>query len=62
MDTSSLKSEFEGQMKDIEVKISKAKDELAKMEEYKLKLIGGLETLALLENKEEEQTETDNND
>ena len=61
MDTSSLKSEFEGQLKDIEVKISKAKDELAKMEEYKLKLIGGLETLALLENKEE-QPEAETNE
>lgn len=60
MDTSSLKSEFEGQLKDIEVKIAKAKEELIKMEEYKLKLIGGLETLALLEPKEENPESEDN--
>ena len=60
MDTSTLKSEFEGQLKDIEVKLAKAKEELAKMEEYKLKLIGGLETLALLEPKEENPESEDN--
>jgi hypothetical protein len=60
MDTSTLKSEFEGQLKDIEVKLAKAKEELTKMEEYKLKLIGGLETLALLEPKEENPESEDN--
>jgi hypothetical protein len=57
MDTSSLKAEFESQMKDVEFKITKAKEELKKLEEYKIKLVGGLETLSLLENKSEEQQE-----
>jgi hypothetical protein len=57
MDTSSLRTEFESQLKDAEFKITKAKEELKKLEEYKIKLIGGLETLSLLENKPEEQQE-----
>jgi hypothetical protein len=44
-------------MKDVEFKIAKAKEELKKLEEYKIKLIGGLETLSLLEDKPEEQQE-----
>lgn len=51
MDTSSLRAEFEGQLKELDLKISGAEDNLAKLREYKLKLTGGLETLDLLESK-----------
>lgn len=61
MDATTLKSEFEAQMKDVELKLVKTKEELKKLEEYKIKLIGGLETLSLLENKPEEEKETDEN-
>jgi hypothetical protein len=63
MDATTLKSEFETQMKDVELKLVKTKEELKKLEEYKIKLIGGLETLSLLENKleEEEEKEIDEN-
>lgn len=61
MDATTLKSEFETQMKDVELKLVKTKEELKKLEEYKIKLIGGLETLSLLENKPEEEKEIDEN-
>jgi hypothetical protein len=61
MDATTLKSEFETQMKDVELKLVKTKEELKKLEEYKIKLIGGLETLSLLENKLEEEKEIDEN-
>ena len=48
-ETTKLKSEFESQLKDANEKIAKAKTELARLEEYRTKLVGGLETLALLE-------------
>lgn len=54
MQVTELKSKFESQLSDVESKIIKAKEELSKMEEYKTKLIGGLETLELL-NKEPEE-------
>lgn len=61
MDATTLKSEFETQLKDVELKLVKTKEELKKLEEYKIKLIGGLETLSLLENKPEEEKEIDEN-
>ena len=48
MDPSSLRVEFEKQLKDAEVKIAKAEEQVEKLKEYKTKLIGGLETLELL--------------
>ncbi len=54
MEVTELKSKFQAQLSDVESKIIKAKEELSKMEEYKTKLIGGLETLELL-NKEPEE-------
>ena len=51
MDTSSLKLEFEGQLKDLDTKIASAEDNLTKLKEYRLKLVGGLETIELLEKK-----------
>lgn len=52
-DTTKLKSEFESQLKDANEKIAKAKTELSRLEEYRTKLVGGLETLALLDQQEE---------
>lgn len=49
MDTSSLRQEFEKQLKDYEFQIKKGEQELSKLREYKTKLEGGLETLDLLE-------------
>ena len=48
MDPSSLKIEFEKQIKDDDLKISTAEKQLAQLNEYKTKLLGGLETLELL--------------
>lgn len=48
MDPSSLKIEFEKQIKDADLKIATAEKQLAQLNEYKTKLLGGLETLELL--------------
>ena len=48
MDPSSLKVEFEKQIKDADVKITAAEKQLAQLNEYKTKLLGGLETIELL--------------
>ena len=48
MDSTTLKAEFEGQLKDAEAKIAQAEEQLTKLKEYKIKLVGGLETLDLL--------------
>jgi len=48
-DTAKLKGEFEAQLKDADGKITKLKEELVKLNEYRTKLVGGLETLVLLE-------------
>ena len=48
MDPSSLKVEFEKQIKDADVKITAAEKQLAPLNEYKTKLLGGLETIELL--------------
>lgn len=55
MDPSSLRVEFEKQLKDAEVKIAKAEEQVEKLKEYKTKLIGGLETLELIDPKSETQ-------
>jgi|TARA_B100001741_G_scaffold190891_1_gene157290 hypothetical protein len=52
MDPATLKSEFEGQLKDAEAKIAAAEEQLTKLKEYKTKLVGGLETLDLLSKEE----------
>ena len=49
MAATDLKTNFQNQMKEIEEKILQIQAELKKAEEYKLKLVGGLETLELLE-------------
>ena len=54
MDPASLKIEFDKQVKDADVKIAEAEKQLAQLKEYKTKLLGGLETLELLNPKTEE--------
>ena len=54
MDTASLKIEFDKQVKDADAKIVEAEKQLAQLKEYKTKLLGGLETLELLNPKTEE--------
>ena len=53
MDPASLKVEFDKQLKDAEVKITEAEKNLKSLNEYKIKLLGGLETLELLSPKSE---------
>ena len=55
MEAAELKLEFEKQVKDADVKIADAEKQLAQLKEYKVKLLGGLETIELLNPKTEEQ-------
>ena len=48
MDAADLKVEFDKQVKDADVKIAEAEKNLTQLKEYKTKLLGGLETLELL--------------
>ena len=52
-----LKKNFDEQLANAEKQILELKENLAKAEEYRLKLIGGIETLALLNPPEEGQAE-----
>lgn len=54
MDTETLKKNFEEQLATTDKQIADLEESLAKAKEYKLKLQGGLETLALLNPPEEE--------
>ncbi len=54
MEAPDLKLEFQKQLKDAEAKIVEAEKNLKQLNEYKTKLLGGLETLALLLPKPEE--------
>ena len=54
MEASTLKLEFQKQLKDAEAKIAEAEKSLKSLNEYKIKLLGGLETLELLSPKTEE--------
>ena len=56
MDTEQLKKNFEEQLLGAEKQISELEANLEKAKEYRLKLQGGLETLALL-NPPSEETE-----
>ncbi len=56
MDTEQLKKNFEEQLSGAEKQISELEANLEKAKEYRLKLQGGLETLALL-NPPAEETE-----
>tara|TARA_B100000614_G_scaffold55584_1_gene48344 strand:+ start:3345 stop:3542 length:198 start_codon:yes stop_codon:yes gene_type:complete len=53
MDAAQLKSNFEEQIGKTDAQIVELEKQLEKAKEYKLKLVGGLETLGLLEQKEE---------
>jgi len=53
MDPATLKIEFDKQVKDADAKIVEAEKNLLQLKEYKTKLLGGLETLELLNPKEE---------
>ena len=54
MDPKQLKKNFEEQIAQTEKQITELETNLTKAKEYKLKLVGGLETLTLLEEKPEE--------
>ena len=54
MDPTQLKKNFEEQIAQTEKQITELETNLTKAKEYKLKLVGGLETLNLLEEKPEE--------
>ena len=49
MDPAQLKSNFEEQIGKTDAQIVELEKQLEKAKEYKLKLVGGLETLGLLE-------------
>ena len=55
MDTEALRKNFEEQLASTDKQIAELEASLAKAKEYKLKLVGGLETLDLL-NPPDEQT------
>jgi len=57
MDTSSLKTNFTEQLDSVEKQIKELEENLLKAKEYKTKLLGGLETLSLLEDQEENSQE-----
>ena len=48
MDASQLRIEFDKQIKDADAKITAAESNLRQLQDYKTKLIGGMETLDLL--------------
>lgn len=51
---------FETQLKEANQRIATLKSELEKLEEYKLKLQGGLETLDLLKSNTSEENQEEN--
>ena len=54
MEAADLRLEFEKQVKDADAKIVEAEKQLVQLKEYKTNLLGGLETLDLLNPKTEE--------
>ena len=52
MAVTDLKANFQNQLKEIDEKLAQIQGELEKAKEYKIKLLGGLETLELLEQQE----------
>ena len=54
MDPTTLRVEFEKQLKDADAKLVEAEKNLAQIKEYKTKLLGGMETLELLAPKTEQ--------
>lgn len=62
MEVDALKKNFADQISSVDKQIQELEENLAKAKEYKLKLLGGLETLALLENGENVQPDIDTTD
>ena len=58
MDPTKLKTNFEEQIAKTETQIKELEDSLKKATEYKIKLMGGLETLGLLEQEEAPSPDT----
>jgi len=56
MDANLIRENFTEQLKTCNENIDKLQKELVKLQEYRVKLVGGIETLDLLD-KEEEETE-----
>jgi hypothetical protein len=56
-DIKTLKENFTNQIKSVEDQIKTLESDLEKAKEYKLKLLGGLETIQLLEEQDESVTE-----
>ena len=57
MDTAELRKNFDDQLANTDKQIAELETNLAKAKEYRLKLVGGLETLDLLNPKEETPAE-----
>ena len=57
MDPAQLKANFEEQIATTDKQIKELEENLVKAKEYKLKLVGGLETLGLLEQEPEAPAE-----
>ena len=57
MDPAQLKTNFEEQIGKTDAQIVELEKQLEKAKEYKLKLVGGLETLGLLEQEEAPATD-----
>ena len=53
-----LKTNFTKQLEELEEKIKKLEEQLNTARDYKLKLVGGLETLALMDENGEELEES----
>ena len=51
MKVDEVRADYQKQLKEVEI-------ELAKLKEYKIKLLGGLETLDFLDTKEEEEEQS----
>jgi hypothetical protein len=58
MDPAALKKNFEEQIATTVKQIAELEENLQKAKEYKIKLQGGLETLGLLEDNSDEETQT----
>lgn len=58
-DIKTLKENFTNQIKSVEDQIKTLESDLEKAKEYKLKLLGGLETIQLLEEPDESVVETE---
>jgi hypothetical protein len=60
MTPTELKQNFEDQIKKVAEQITQLESDLDKAKEYKFKLLGGLETLQLLDEKESLEESTEN--